>query len=58
MADAGMTGPIDPVVGLATDAVLRRSFTGVPYRSMVADDPVRVDCVIVTSTDGKAACFE
>ncbi|MEE9543354.1 MAG: TIGR00282 family metallophosphoesterase [Thermodesulfobacteriota bacterium] len=60
ITDAGMTGPIDSVIGMNKDFVLERFLTRMPVRFEVARDDVELQGVSVkvdTST-GKAASIE
>jgi len=58
ITDVGMTGPRDSVIGVRTDVILRRFQTEMPQQFVVADGPVRIDYVIITTTAGKATAIE
>jgi metallophosphoesterase (TIGR00282 family) len=47
ITDAGMCGPVDSILGVRTDLVLRRFLTQMPVRFEVAPGPVVVQGVIV-----------
>ena len=46
ITDAGMTGPIDSVLGVRKDIVIRRFITRLPARFDYADGPAKLDCVL------------
>ena len=56
LTDTGMSGPVDSVIGMRTDTVVRRFLDQLPARFEVADGPVRVHgaLVDVDETSGKA----
>jgi metallophosphoesterase (TIGR00282 family) len=59
ITDVGMTGPRDSVIGVSTDVILRRFLTEMPQQFVVADGPVRLDYVVVTTgTGGRATAIE
>ena len=45
ITDAGMTGPIDSVIGVNKSAILRRFLTGLPVKFTVAKGPSRINGV-------------
>jgi len=51
ITDAGMCGPVDSILGVRTDLVLRRFLTQMPVRFEVAPGPVLVQGVIVDVED-------
>lgn len=60
ITDAGMTGPIDSVIGVKKELVLKRFLTGMPVRFEVAEDDVEVQGVFVEvdAVSGKATSIE
>ncbi len=59
ITDVGMTGPRDSVIGVRTDIILKRFTTEMPQQFAVADGPVRLDYVVVTTgTQGLAKQIE
>jgi len=59
ITDVGMTGPRDSVIGVSTDVILRRFLTEMPQQFVVADGPVRLDYVVVTTgRGGRATAIE
>ena len=60
ITDAGMTGPIDSVIGVNKKAILRRFLTGLPVKFTVATGQSRLDAVIfdVDEDTGKAQSIE
>lgn len=59
ITDVGMTGPLESVIGVRTDVILRRFLTEMPQQFVVADAPVRLDYVLVdASPDGTARAIE
>jgi metallophosphoesterase (TIGR00282 family) len=60
VADLGMVGPRDSVIGMDREASLQRFLTGVPYRFKVADGPVQFNSVLVRidALSGKATAVE
>lgn len=49
ITDAGMTGPLESVIGVRTDIILKRFLTEMPQQFVVGDAPVRFDWVLVDS---------
>lgn len=47
ITDVGMTGPLESVIGVRTDVILRRFLSEMPQQFVVAEAPVRFDYVIV-----------
>ncbi|HEX3630350.1 MAG TPA: TIGR00282 family metallophosphoesterase [Candidatus Dormibacteraeota bacterium] len=60
VADLGMVGPRDSVIGMDREASLQRFLTGVPYRFKVADGPVQFNSVLarIDALSGRAASVE
>lgn len=60
ITDAGMTGPIDSVIGVNRSAILKRFLTGLPVKFTVASDPSMINGVIfdVDEDTGKAQSIE
>jgi metallophosphoesterase (TIGR00282 family) len=60
VADLGMVGPIESVIGMDRQASLQRFLTGVPYRFKVAEGPVQFNSVLVRidALSGKATAVE
>lgn len=60
ITDAGMTGPLDSVIGMNKEFVLERFITQMPVRFEVAREQVELQGVFLTvdSSSGKAASIE
>lgn len=59
ITDVGMTGPIDSVIGVETDIVLKRFLTGIPYRMKPSSGKGLLNAVIVeVSESGKAETIQ
>jgi metallophosphoesterase (TIGR00282 family) len=58
ITDVGMTGPMESVIGVRTDIILRRFLTELPQRFEVADGPVRLNAVLVDAEAGRATAVE
>lgn len=59
ITDVGMTGPIDSVIGVETEIVLKRFLTGIPYRMKPSSGKGLLNAVIVTvNADGKAETIQ
>ena len=58
--DIGMVGPIDGVLGVESEPVIKRFLTGLPYRFSVAEGPVTMDGTLITidPETGKAPGIE
>ena len=54
ITDVGMTGPLDSVIGVRTDVILRRFTTELPQQFEVAEGPVRLDAALIASEGGRA----
>jgi calcineurin-like phosphoesterase len=60
MTDAGMTGPHDSIIGVATEIALARFQSGMPARFESAGGPGRLNAVIVTAdqASGRATAVQ
>ncbi len=60
LTDAGMCGPIDSVIGMRREEVLRRFLTQMPVRFEVAKGPVIVQGALldVDPENGRATAIE
>src|SRR5438132_401328 len=60
VADLGMVGPRDSVIGMDREASLQRFLTGVPYRFKVAEGAVQFNSVLarIDALSGKATGVE
>jgi calcineurin-like phosphoesterase len=60
VADLGMVGPRDSVIGMDREASLQRFLTGVPYRFKVAAGVVQFNSVLarIDALSGKATHVE
>jgi hypothetical protein len=59
VTDAGMTGPHDSVIGVEADLAIRRMRTRMPVRFAPADGDVRIEGVVIDSSDdGRATGIE
>ena len=60
VADLGMVGPRDSVIGMDREASLARFLTGVPHRFRVAEGPVQFNSVLarIDASTGKADSVE
>jgi 2',3'-cyclic-nucleotide 2'-phosphodiesterase len=59
VTDAGMTGPHDSVIGVVADLAIRRMRTRMPVRFAPAEGDVRIEGVVVDSSDdGRATGIE
>jgi metallophosphoesterase (TIGR00282 family) len=56
ITDVGMTGPVDSVLGMKVDTVIRRFTSGLPSRFDVADGPAELSAVLldIEETSGQA----
>lgn len=48
ITDAGMTGPFDSVIGIETEAIIKRFLTGIPNRFDQATGDVRLNGVVIS----------
>ena len=60
ISDAGMTGPMDSVIGMKIESVLPRFLTQLPNRFEVAEGAARLDAVLidVDMSTGRASAIE
>ncbi|MBI1910886.1 MAG: TIGR00282 family metallophosphoesterase [Deltaproteobacteria bacterium] len=60
ITDAGMTGPIDSVIGIRKEIIIERFLTQLPARFEVASKGIELQGVVVTigTNDGKARSIE
>lgn len=58
ITDVGMTGPLDSVIGVRTDIILRRFLTEMPQSFEVAEGRVRLNAVVITAEGGIATSIE
>jgi len=60
ITDAGMTGPMDSVIGVEKDVIVRKFVSGMPERYGVAKKGLEVQglCVTVDSKTGRAVAVE
>ena len=49
-----MTGPVDSVIGVRTDIILRRFTAEMPVQFEVAEGDVRLDAVVIEADGGRA----
>jgi metallophosphoesterase (TIGR00282 family) len=58
ITDVGMTGPVDSVIGVKTEIILRRFLTEMPMPFEVADGQVRINAVVIEIRNGRAVAIE
>ena len=58
MTDVGMTGPLESVIGVRTDIIVRRFLTDLPAQFEVADGPVRLNAALIAVAGGRAVSIE
>ncbi|MCK5236353.1 MAG: TIGR00282 family metallophosphoesterase [Deltaproteobacteria bacterium] len=59
LTDAGMTGPVDSVIGIDKDIIIKKFLTKMPIRYEVAGGRTQLQGVVVEVTeDGKASSIE
>jgi metallophosphoesterase (TIGR00282 family) len=58
ITDVGMTGPLDSVIGVRTDIILKRFLTELPQQFEPGDGPVRLDAALITASGGRATAIE
>ena len=56
LTDAGMTGPIQSVLGVRPDRVIHKLTTQLPTRFETAKGPCRMDCVLFTADERSGKC--
>ncbi|MDD5454583.1 MAG: TIGR00282 family metallophosphoesterase [Candidatus Ratteibacteria bacterium] len=59
ITDVGMTGPVDSIIGVETDIVLKRFLTGIPYGMKPSSGKGLLNAAIITiNEDGKAEAIQ
>lgn len=58
ITDVGMTGPLESVIGVRTDIILRRFVTEMPQQFEVAEGPCRLDAALIDTEGGRAASID
>jgi len=60
ITDVGMTGPIESVLGVKPEIIIRKMRNGMPERFSVAEGPCSMDCLLleVDEKTGKALSVE
>ena len=58
ITDVGMTGPLESVIGVRTDIILRRFLTELPQQFEVAEGPVRLNAALIDAEGGRATAIE
>jgi len=58
MTDVGMTGPLESVIGVRTEIIVKRFLTELPAQFEVADGPVRLDAALIVAEGGRASSIE
>jgi 2',3'-cyclic-nucleotide 2'-phosphodiesterase len=58
MTDVGMTGPLESVIGVRTDIIVKRFLTELPAQFEVADGAVRLNAALITAEGGRALAIE
>jgi metallophosphoesterase (TIGR00282 family) len=58
ITDVGMTGPLESVIGVRTEIILKRLMTEMPVQFEVADGVVRLNAVVIAATGGRATAIE
>ena len=59
LTDVGMTGPLESVIGVRKDIILKRFLTELPQQFQVADDgPVRLNAAVIDVAGGRATAIE
>ena len=58
MTDVGMTGPLESVIGVRTDIIVKRFLTELPALFEVGDGPVRLDAALISVEGGRATAIE
>jgi 2',3'-cyclic-nucleotide 2'-phosphodiesterase len=54
ITDVGMTGPVNSVIGVRSDIILRKFTAELPVPFEVADGEVRIDAVVIEAEGGRA----
>jgi metallophosphoesterase (TIGR00282 family) len=58
LTDVGMTGPMESVIGVRTDIILKRFLTELPQKFEVAEGPVRINAAVIDVEAGRAIAIE
>jgi 2',3'-cyclic-nucleotide 2'-phosphodiesterase len=58
LTDVGMTGPLESVIGVRTEIILKRFLTELPAQFEVGDGPVRLDAALISVEGGRALAIE
>jgi 2',3'-cyclic-nucleotide 2'-phosphodiesterase len=58
LTDVGMTGPLESVIGVRTEIIVKRFLTELPAQFEVADGPVRLDAALIAAEGGRAISIE
>jgi len=53
-----MTGPMESVIGVRTEIIVKRSLTELPAQFEVADGPVRLDAALIVAEGRRASSIE
>ncbi len=56
LTDAGMTGPVDSVLGVRPELVIKRHVAKLPVRFELAKGPCRMDCVLFAADEKTGLC--
>ncbi len=56
ISDAGMTGPIQSVLGVRPDCIIHKLTTKLPTRFELAKGPCHMDCVLFTADEATGLC--
>ncbi len=56
LSDAGMTGPIQSVLGVKPECIIRKLTTKLPTRFETAKGPCHMDCVLFTADEKTGLC--
>jgi 2',3'-cyclic-nucleotide 2'-phosphodiesterase len=54
LTDVGMTGPLESVIGVRTDIIVKRFVTELPQQFEVAEGPVRINAALIEAEAGRA----
>ena len=58
LTDVGMTGPMESVIGVRKDIILKRFLTELPQKFEVAEGPVRLNAALIDVEGGRATAIE
>ncbi len=56
ITDVGMTGPVDSVLGVKKECIIRKLTTKLPTRFETASGPCHMDCVLFTADERTGLC--